>query len=76
MTVLLQLFYDSEGTKLVSDSEMRYPAHVDDIASICVDLLELKETNADVKGIPLPPYVQAVIGINILFLHRNLSLGW
>ncbi|XP_032781503.2 methionine adenosyltransferase 2 subunit beta isoform X1 [Daphnia magna] len=51
VTVLLQLFYDSEGTKLVSDSEMRYPAHVDDIASICVDLLELKETNADVKGI-------------------------
>ncbi|XP_046653424.1 methionine adenosyltransferase 2 subunit beta-like [Daphnia pulicaria] len=51
VTVLLQLLFDSESNKLVSDSEIRYPSHVDDIASICVKLLELKQTNADVKGI-------------------------
>ncbi len=50
VTVLLQLLFDSESNKLVSDSEIRYPSHVDDIASICVKLLELKQINADVKG--------------------------
>lgn len=50
MTVLLQLFFDSEENKLVSDSEIRYPSHVDDIASLCVNLLELKQKNGEVKG--------------------------
>ena len=50
MTVLLHLFFDSEENKLVSDSEIRYPSHVDDIASLCVNLLELKQKNGEVKG--------------------------
>ncbi len=50
MTVLLQLFFDSEENKLVSDSEIRYPSHVDDIASLCVNFLELKQKNGEVKG--------------------------
>lgn len=50
VTVLLQLFFDSNENKVVSDSEIRYPSHVNDIASICVELMKLKETNADVKG--------------------------
>lgn len=50
MTTLLQLFFDT-NKKSVSDTEIRYPSHVDDIASVCVDLAELKLKDSNVKGL-------------------------
>jgi len=50
VTVLLELLFKSEK-KSLSDYEIRYPSHVDDIASVCCSLLELKLTNSSIGGI-------------------------
>lgn len=51
VTVLLDLLLKTDP-KSVSDCEIRCPSHVNDIAAICVELLELKLKNVDVvKGI-------------------------
>merc|ERR1712136_587898 len=50
VTVLLELLFKTEK-KPLSDYEIRFPSHVDDIASVCLSLLELKLTNSSIGGI-------------------------
>lgn len=71
VTVLLQLFFDSND-KVVSDSEIRYPSHVDDIASVCVNLLELKQTSADVKGFIYLLKTHKMVLLTILHLNSGI----
>ena len=49
VTVLLELLFKTEK-KPLSDYEIRFPSHVDDIASVCLSLLELKLTNSSIGG--------------------------
>jgi len=50
VTVLLESLLNSEK-KSLSDYEIRFPSHVDDIASVCLSLSELKATNSKIGGI-------------------------
>ena len=49
VTVLLELLLKSEK-KSLSDYEVRFPSHVDDIASVCFSLAELKLTDPSIQG--------------------------
>ena len=49
VTVLLELLFQST-TKSISDCEIRCPSHVNDIAAVCAELMELRLKNPNVKG--------------------------
>nr|XP_018902195.1 PREDICTED: methionine adenosyltransferase 2 subunit beta-like [Bemisia tabaci] len=51
VTSLLQNLLNTEKPITVSNYEKRRPAHVDDIASICFDLLQQKIKDPELKGI-------------------------
>lgn len=60
VTVLLESLLNSEK-KSLSDYEIRFPSHVDDIASVCLSLSELKATNSKIGGITLLKYPDRLI---------------
>lgn len=49
VTCLFNLLLDKKTTT-VSDYEIRYPSHVNDIASLCLQLIELKRNNKEIRG--------------------------
>lgn len=49
VTCLFTLLLDGKSS-LVSDYEIRYPSHVDDIALLCLQLIELKQSGTEIRG--------------------------
>jgi len=50
VTCLVELLFKKDP-KSISDYEIRYPSHVNDIAAICCNLLELKLQGQSIQGI-------------------------
>ena len=76
VTCLVELLFKKDP-KSISDYEIRYPSHVNDIAGICCSLLELKLLGQNIQGKRnLKQNCNAFCKVNTLFfMPRNLSLG-
>lgn len=81
VSVLLQLFKDSTKKARVSDYEIRYPSHTQDIASIVVQLSERRLLDSGVAGVfhwcglePLTKFQMVLTMAEVLNLgHDHLS---